>query len=54
VFLITVLLFAGGIFAGLTIGYISIDHLELELKLRNGTEVEYKINIIRRKKKLLQ
>ena len=29
--------------AGLTIGYISIDHLELELKAKNGTDVIYNI-----------
>jgi hypothetical protein len=51
--IIVVLLTFGGLFAGLTIGYISMDHLELELKAKNGTDVNHIIKYIRKKKKQL-
>lgn len=41
--LIAVFLTIGaGIMSGLTVGYLSIDKLELEMKLHNGTELEKK------------
>jgi general stress protein CsbA len=40
---VAVLLTLGaGIMSGLTVGYLSIDQLELELKLKNGTDEEKK------------
>ena len=38
-FCLGLVLFAG-LMAGLTVGYLSIDTLVLELKLKNGTEKE--------------
>ena len=35
-----VLLFMAGLCSGLTLGYMSIDELSLELKLSNGTPEE--------------
>jgi len=41
--IISVLLTLGaGVMSGLTVGYLSIDQLELEMKLQNGTETEKK------------
>jgi len=36
---IGLILFAGAM-SGLTVGYLSIDELQLELKMRNGTDEE--------------
>ncbi len=39
IYIIVLCLFAG-LCSGLTVGYLSIDSLSLELKLKNGTESE--------------